>query len=66
MNALHLERGHSQSEARIRVLDLGHDEVLDGDIVLCHQICGILLLVDERSRLNGLGAFQDDGPGQSC
>lgn len=36
MNALHLETQHSQFEARIHVLDLGHDEVLDGDIVLCH------------------------------
>ena len=66
MGALHLGTGHSQLEGRVRVLDLSHDEVLDGDIVLCHQICGILLLVDERSGLDGLRAFQNDGPSKPC
>ena len=66
MNTLHHEMEHLQFEAWILVLNLSHDKVLDGDIVLCHQICRILFLVDEGSRLNGLGAFKDDGPGESC
>ena len=66
MNALHLGTEHSQLKARVRVLDLGHDEVLDGDIILSDQICRIFLLVDERSGLYGLGAFENDGTRKPC
>lgn len=57
--ALDRQRQHVQLEGGISFLDLAHDQILDGDIVLCHQIDRVLFLVDIGRRLDRLGSFQD-------
>ena len=51
---------HVQLEGGIGFLDLAHDQILDGDVVLRHQIDRVLFLVDIGGSLDGLRSFQDE------